>query len=74
MLGLLAASDRDSNGESFFDGAVSLIVGASTWTLHQLIDWDYVTHKLKGLYQREQAHCGGLKHNTLLSMFTRVSE
>lgn len=46
--------------ESFFlMGAKPLVEDTPTWKLHQLIDWEAVFRKLKGLYRREESHgCG----------------
>lgn len=47
--------------ESFFlMGAKPLVEDSPTWKLHQLIDWEAVSRKLKGLYRREQTYGGGL--------------
>ena len=46
--------------ESFFlMGVKPLFEDFPTWKLHQLIDWEVVSHKLKGLYRREETHGGG---------------
>ena len=56
--------------ESFFlMGAKPLVEDSPTWKLHQLIDWEAVSHKLKGLYRREETHGGGPEPYAPLSMF-----
>lgn len=56
--------------ESFFlMGAKPLIEDFPTWKLHQLIDCEAVSHKLKGLYRREETHVGGPEPYAPLSMF-----
>ena len=56
--------------ESFFlMGAKPLVEDSPTWKLHQLIDWEAVSRKLKGLYRREQTQGGGPEPYAPLSMF-----
>ena len=56
--------------ESFFlMGAKPLVEDSPTWKLHQLIDWEAVSHKLKGLYRREETHDGGPEPYAAPSMF-----
>jgi IS5 family transposase len=42
---------------------------APSMKLHELIDWDDIAHKLKGLYKREASHGGGPQPYEPLSMF-----
>lgn len=57
--------------ESFFlIGAKPLVEDSPTWKLHQLIDLEAVSRKLKGLYRREESHGGGPERYAPLSMFT----
>lgn len=56
--------------ESFFlMGARPLVQDSPTMKLHQLLDWQDIAHKLKGLYKREQTHGGGPEPYVPLSMF-----
>ena len=56
--------------ESFFlMGAKPLVEDSPTWKPHQLIDWEAVSRKLKGLYRREESHGGGPEPYAPLSMF-----
>jgi len=63
--------------ESFFlMGAKSLVVDSPIWKLHQLIDWDAVSRKLKGLYRPEDSHGGGSEPYAPLSLlkFMRLGQ
>jgi hypothetical protein len=42
---------------------------APSMKLHELIDWDNIAHKLKGLYKREASNGGGPQPCEPLSMF-----
>jgi len=56
--------------ESFFLlGAKPLVQESPTMKLHELLDWQDISHKLKGLYKREQSHAGGPEPYAALSMF-----
>jgi hypothetical protein len=52
--------EKDMALESFFlMGANPQVEDSPTWELHQLIGWEAVSRKLKGLYHREKSHGGG---------------
>lgn len=56
--------------ESFFPMcAKPLVEDSPTWKLHQPIDWEAISRKLKGLYRREQTHGCGPEPNAPLPMF-----
>lgn len=56
--------------ESFFlMGAKPLVSDAPVIRLHQLLNWDEIAHKLKGLYRREISQAGGPQPYAPLSMF-----
>ena len=56
--------------ESFFlMGAKPLVEDSPTWKLHELIDWEAVSHKLKGLYRRDKTHGGSPEPHAPLSVF-----
>ena len=56
--------------DSFFlIGAKPLVQGSPTMKLHELLDWDDIGHKLKGLYKREASNGGGPEPYAPLAMF-----
>ena len=56
--------------DSFFlMGAKPLVQDSPTMKLHELLDWDEIAHKLKGLYKREATHGGGPEPYSALAMF-----
>lgn len=56
--------------QSFFlMGAKPLVQDSPTMKLHELLDWDEIAHKLKGLYKREATHGGGPEPYAPLAMF-----
>jgi len=62
--------EKDMALESFFlMGAKPLVEDSPTWKLHELIDWEAVSHKLKGLYRRDKTHGGSPEPHAPLSVF-----
>ncbi|MFG6448320.1 transposase [Roseateles sp. BYS180W] len=56
--------------DSFFlMGAKPLVQNSPTMKLHELLDWEEIAHKLKGLYKREATHGGGPEPYAALAMF-----
>lgn len=53
----------------FMTDARRLAKDTQSMKLHDLIDWDEIAHKLKGLYKREATHGGGPVPYEPLSMF-----
>ena len=46
--------------DSFFlMGVKPLVQDSPTMKLHELLDWDDIARKLKGLYKREISNAGG---------------
>ena len=53
----------------FLLGALPMVKDAPTMRLHEVLNWDDIAHKLKGLYRREITHGGGPEPYAPLSMF-----
>ena len=53
----------------FLLGALPMVKDAPTMKLHEVLDWDDIARKLKGLYRREITHGGGPEPYVPLSMF-----
>ena len=50
-------------------GAKPLVQDSPTMRLHELLDWDEIARKLKGLYKREHSNGGGPEPYAPLAMF-----
>ena len=53
----------------FLLGVLPQVQETPTMKLHALLDWNDISHKLKGLYRREETHGGGPTPYDPLSMF-----
>ena len=53
----------------FLLGVLPQVQETPTMKLHALLDWNDISHKLKGLYRREETHGGGQTPYDPLSMF-----
>ena len=53
----------------FLLGVLPQVQETPTMKLHALLDWNDISHKLKGLYRREETQGGGPRLYDPLSMF-----
>lgn len=59
--------------DSFFlMGVMPLVQDSPTMKLHELLDWEEISHKLKGLYKPEASHAGGPEPYAPLAVFKLI--